>query len=97
MTLRKVLVAEGEPQARHAQARTATQRVYEEHFIINSTLLYRLCHRLTSGITRYEPARHGLEVQHGSYHREPRELVRRVGKAASAARPSKQLSRPTIR
>jgi hypothetical protein len=73
-----------------------TQRLYEEHFIINSTLLYRLGYRLTGGIA-YVLARHGLEAEHYTCRRELKELARRSGKAASAARPSKQPWLPVVR
>ena len=51
-------------------------------------------------------ARHALEVEHYTYHRELKELVRRFelkglvhrfAKAASAPRPSKQPSLPAVR
>jgi hypothetical protein len=42
-------------------------------------------------------ARHALEVEHYTYRRELKELVRRFAKAASAPRPSKQPSPPGVR
>jgi hypothetical protein len=53
--------------------------------------------RLPGGIAYYESARHGLEVEHDTYRRELRKLVRRFDKVASAARPSRQSSLPVVR
>jgi len=53
--------------------------------------------RLPGGIAYYESARHGLEVEHDTYGRELRKLVRRFDKVASAARPSRQPSLPVVR